>query len=196
MQAINNALRGRSKIPDIDETTIVSTFDGHTIFSIYHEDVRVYEQIYNQLTEKEFEDEENIQGQQVEQSYLRRLMQILNTPSNSLLPKPVKKVEDPPTFRKLYDKLFGPADTSFVDSRGFQSITKKSLHFNNARFRDILMDISRLSKENTLGNFVENLEDLSILFEQMSPSVTSFFEDCFLETEFCANVQNADWKTG
>ena len=44
--------------------------------------------------------------------------------------------------------------------------------------------------------FVEDLEDLSILFEQMSPSVSAFFEDCFLETEFCQNVQNADWKTG
>ena len=30
----------------------------------------------------------------------------------------------------------------------------------------------------------------------MSPSVTSFFEDCFHETEFCQNVQNADWTTG
>ena len=30
----------------------------------------------------------------------------------------------------------------------------------------------------------------------MSPSVTAFFEDCFHETVFFQNVQNADWKTG
>ena len=30
----------------------------------------------------------------------------------------------------------------------------------------------------------------------MSPSVTTFFEDCFQETEFCENVQNADWDAG
>ena len=44
--------------------------------------------------------------------------------------------------------------------------------------------------------FVENLEDLGILFDQMSESVENFFEDCFHETEFCESVRNADWKSG
>ena len=67
--------------------TILSTFEGHTIFSIYFEDVRVYEQIYNQLSEMEFAEEENSAGLQVENSYLRRLIQILQLPSTSLLSK-------------------------------------------------------------------------------------------------------------
>ena len=72
----------------------------------------------------------------------------------------------------------------------------KSVHYNNTRFRDVLMSITMLSKENTLPMFVENLDELSILFETMSPTVTSFFEGCFLHTEFCQSVTNVDWKTG
>ena len=43
LKAINEALQARAKLPDIDPATILSTFEGHTIFSIYYEDVRVYE---------------------------------------------------------------------------------------------------------------------------------------------------------
>ena len=58
------------------------------------------------------------------------------------------------------------------------------------------MSITLMSKENTIGMYIENQEDLAILFDQMSPYVSNFLEDCFLETEFCENVQNADWKAG
>ena len=56
-------------------------------------------------------------------------------------------------------------DTSEIDSRGFQSILKKSIHFNNSRYRDILMSITLLSKENTVGMYIEDLKDLAIIFE-------------------------------
>jgi hypothetical protein len=88
------------------------------------------------------------------------------------------------------------ADTSEIDSRGFQSILKKSIHFNNSRYRDILMSITLMSKENTVGMYIENLQDLAIIFDQMSPYVANFLEDCYLETDFCDNVQNADWHAG
>jgi hypothetical protein len=44
------------------------------MFSLYYEDIRVYEQIYEHLAEKEFEDDENTLGVAVESAYLRRLM--------------------------------------------------------------------------------------------------------------------------
>ena len=47
------------------------------------------------------------------------------------------------------------------------------------------MEITLLSKENTIGMYVENLEDLEQLFSQMSPSVNSFLSDCFQVTEYC-----------
>ena len=109
----------------------------------------------------EFEEEENTSGQKVENSYLRRLIQILQMPSSSLASS-TKKGEVKEAFFK---SMFAPVDTSDIDSRGFQSICRKCIHFNNARFRDLLMEISLLSQENTIGMFVENLSDLSILFE-------------------------------
>lgn len=85
----------------------------------------------------------------------------------------------------LKSKVQGPADTSELDSKGFQSILRKSIHFNNARYRDLLMEITMLSEENTLSYFVENLVDFGILLDRMSPSVTAFFDNCFIMTEFC-----------
>lgn len=37
---------------------------------------------------------------------------------------------------------------------------------------------------------------MAIIFDQMSPYVSNFLEDCYEETEFCDNVQNADWQAG
>ena len=53
-----------------------------------------------------------------------------------------------------------------------------------------------LSKENTVGMFIENLSDLEIIFEHGSEYVSNFLSNCFLETDFCESVKNADWKTG
>jgi hypothetical protein len=44
------------------------------MFSLYYEDTRVYEQIYEHLASKEFEEEENMLGHAVESAFLRRLM--------------------------------------------------------------------------------------------------------------------------
>ena len=94
----------------------MSTFEGHTIFSIYFEDVRVYEQIYSQFSEMEFEEEENSAGLQVENSYLRRLIQILQLPTTSLLSKYKKQGETDENFLKGWWKN---EDTTDIDSRGF-----------------------------------------------------------------------------
>ena len=81
-------------------------------------------------------------------------------------------------------------------SMGFNSILHKSVHYNNTRVRDCLMNITMLSQENTLNMFTDNLIELSILFETMSPTVNAFFENAFLQTEFCQSVSNADWSAG
>ena len=81
-------------------------------------------------------------------------------------------------------------------SKGYRSILHKSVNYPNTRFRDILMSTTMLSRENTLSMFVDNLNELSILFETMSPVVHDFFSNCFLQTEFCNSVSNIDWKTG
>ena len=39
------ALQNRKKIPKIDLRSVVSVYEGHTIFSIFQNEVAVYEQI-------------------------------------------------------------------------------------------------------------------------------------------------------
>ena len=43
LRHINKALNGGVKIHEIDKDTILSTFEGHSIFSIYFDNIQVYE---------------------------------------------------------------------------------------------------------------------------------------------------------
>lgn len=71
---------------------------------------------------------------------------------------------------------------------------QKSLHFtHNARFKEILMEIAVKCSENTIGNFVNNIDDMRILFDSLSPAVLQFFENGFLSTQHTDKVRNADW---
>ena len=79
---------------------------------------------------------------------------------------------------------------------GFKSILKKSLHFQSARFRENLMEIAMHCSENSVNNFVDNLDDIIILFTSMSPAVVEFFENGFNETRFTKKIKNLEWQTG
>ena len=46
-------------MPEIDLETILSVYEGRNIFSIYFDQIQVYEQINSQLADQEFEPEEN-----------------------------------------------------------------------------------------------------------------------------------------
>ena len=71
-------------MPEIDLETILSVYEGRNIFSIYFDQIQVYEQIHSQLTDQEFEPEENFQGAEIENSFLRRLLQVLRLPATDL----------------------------------------------------------------------------------------------------------------
>ena len=65
----------------IDEGTILSTYEGHTIFSIFLHKIEVYEQIYSQFQDLEFEDELNSLKKFAENGILRRLYRIISMPT-------------------------------------------------------------------------------------------------------------------
>ena len=61
-------------LQDIDPETILSIYEGRTIFSIYFDTILVYEQLHSQLMSQNFEQEESLNGEMIENSYLRRLL--------------------------------------------------------------------------------------------------------------------------
>ena len=83
-----------------------------------------------------------------------------------------------------------------LGATGFKSIQKKSLHFPSARYRESLMEIAMLCEENSVNNFVDNLDDLTVLFSSMSPAVVEFFENGFNESRFTRKIKNLDWSLG
>lgn len=58
------------------------------------------------------------------------------------------------------------------------------------------MEIAMMCQENSVNNFVDNLQDIKILFDSMSPAVVEFFENGFNETRFTKTIKNLDWKQG
>ena len=54
---------------------------------------------------------------------------------------------------------------------GFKSIQIKSVQFSNSRFRDELILMANLTRENAIDSFVQNLDDMKILLMSMSSSV-------------------------
>ena len=58
------------------------------------------------------------------------------------------------------------------------------------------MEIAMLCQENSVNNFVDNLQDMKILFSSMSPAIVEFFENGFNETRFTKQIKNLDWKLG
>ena len=70
------------------------------------------------------------------------------------------------------------------------------MYFKNSRFRDILMDLALMCQENAINNFLDNIEDIKLLFTSMSPSTVKLFENGFKITRHTESIKNADWKQG
>ena len=72
---------------------------------------------------------------------------------------------------------------------------QKSIHFDyNARYREVLIDIANKCSDNTITNFVNNIDDIKVLFQATSPAIYELFEKGFIETPFTVDVKNADWQ--
>ena len=83
-----------------------------------------------------------------------------------------------------------------IGSIGFKPIRQKSMHFKSSRFRESLMSISLIVEENSITDFVQNLDDMQILFTSMSPATVAFFDNSFNYTRFTRTVRNLDWRLG
>ena len=141
----------------------------------------------------EFSTEPDINGIDVENRYLKRLHRVLNMPTSDLAhskdklnKKKSQGILSKNNCCKKITNIAAIMKYSPIMSTGnnFKCILKKSLNFTNARFRESLMEMSMMCRENAINNFVENQDDIQILFKSMSPSVVALFEDSFKRTRF------------
>ena len=58
------------------------------------------------------------------------------------------------------------------------------------------MEIALLCSENAIDNFIQNQDNIKILFASMSPPIVQMFEKAFKRTRFTQSIQNADWRLG
>ena len=209
LNGVMEALDARNKVSGFDPEAILGSYEGHTILSIFFDRIEVYALILGQLQDMEFEEQDDINGKDVEHSYLRRMYRILNMPTGDLShfkdkysrEKQLEK-ERRAMMQSWWKRVKGHCRKLLGDgpvddaAGGFKSIQKKSLHFQNSRFREHLMDMAMLCRENAISNFVDNLDDIQILFIGMSPAIVRLFEHAFKQTRFTEDIKNADWRIG
>ena len=53
-----------------------------------------------------------------------------------------------------------------------------------------------LCEENQVNDFVENLEEIEILFKSMSPATVEFFHNAFNQNRFTKRIKNLQWRLG
>mmetsp|Transcript_36577 Transcript_36577/g.48017 ORF Transcript_36577/g.48017 Transcript_36577/m.48017 type:complete len:96 (+) Transcript_36577:1809-2096(+) len=53
-----------------------------------------------------------------------------------------------------------------------------------------------MCRDTQLIDYVENLEDLQVLFESMTPVIADFLDDAFMESYYTQLVTNMNWNVG
>ena len=71
----------------------------------------------------------------------------------------------------------------------------KSMYFKNTRFRENLIKISSMCGETELSSFVNNIEDIEVLFNSTTPNVLELLDNCFNQNTYCMEVDNLNWPT-
>ena len=88
LHSVSQAIQQKLIISEIDPESVVCAYEGHTIFSIFWDNKKVYELIRDQ-TKAIKEADEDQDGQEDNSNYMRRLYRILNLPVGDI--KSIKK---------------------------------------------------------------------------------------------------------
>jgi len=101
-------------------------------------------------------------------------MTVLITPTEDLAKQDEEEPEEKESSMRRMINWFKKQEVPY-GQYGFKSILMKCVHFRNARYRDLLMEISMFSEGHNVSQFVDSLDDIDVLFDNMSPVVVEFF---------------------
>ena len=82
MERINDCIRKKEQIQSIDQEFMLSVFEGHTVFSIYFDQIRVYDAVVQSVQDIVASEDEEADE---ESSFRRRLFRILTLPTWDVL---------------------------------------------------------------------------------------------------------------
>ena len=82
--SVNRFIDRNMKIKEIDPDTILSTFGGHTVFSLYSDEINVFKSIQKQLRKGDYPTQESSDGRTMINEYLTRLICLLQIPVTDL----------------------------------------------------------------------------------------------------------------
>lgn len=62
----------------------------------------------------------------------------------------------------------------------------------NARYREALMSIALLCKENHIQNFVTNIDDLEQILHNITPNAFKFLDECYESNKFLEDIKQVE----
>ena len=76
---------------------------------------------------------------------------------------------------------------------GFKSIMKKSVYQRSTQWMEYLIQFAMLADDISIETFVDSLDELKIMFNSLSPIVVRYFEQAFIRSKECSNIQRVEW---
>ena len=174
VQIQNIVRRGQefSTIPDIPDQTILSVYDGKTIFSIFKDSEKVFDQLYDQIKSRTFDDSFDAFKKPTENVFLRRLHRIMSIPTEVL------DIKDEDVGRDSDIKV---------------TLSMNSIHEDSTYLRDRLIRMRMFCKEFDIGQMAFDIDDMSKLFTKYTPVLGKAFQDhCFVYNKSCEAIDNID----
>ena len=185
-----------TRISPIDQSTLLSVFDNQTVFSIFFKEQAVYQQIYEQITAAQHEtglaSDQNITRQQELKLFQDLLLRVLILPVRDLQYK--KDPQGSNKRRCLEFMAISPGGREKY-GHGFKSIMKKSVYQRSTQWMEYLIQFADVAADISIETFVDSLDELKVMFKSLSPIVTRYFEQAFIQSKECSNIQRVEWAT-
>ena len=171
MRRIQEYIKNRNVIKQIDVDSIYSNLQGQSLFSFFEGKPILYERILKVLQEKGYENKEDYDEDEVEPPNLRRIVQILTQKSQINLAQSQENEED----------------KSFIVS----SVLQRS--FSEVKVRDLLLEIANLCPNFSLFEVVRNLNDVSKILKKTTPIILDLLDSCAVETKSTRLVNTIEY---
>ena len=186
LKSLYEAVKEEDKLPPKMPTDLLlCKFPGHTTVSLLSQFPKGMMTIHKSLVEQDFEPETTELGFQIQNSFMRKFHRILTLPvMDTKDEKPAPK--QPQIQAQAQAQAEGEEEAQVAKYVGKHSILRKSLYMKDSSLRDKLFRIAMLCDDTNIADFVFRLEDLTMLFRNLSPQMMDFLQ----EKTFIDNIQS------
>ena len=207
LKRISDKIEKHGRLDNIDFQTILSTFKGHSAFSIFAVEEKFHEQMLIQVQEQEFEEEMQEDETTLENNMLRRLFSVLNLPTPDMVAPivysdqtdenpdcPEDQVQQEENDEDKTENAVAQGEEAKKENKiDFGSVLRKSIYSENVRIKSCLLTIANKCAECSLVTFCADQDAFGELIKDLSQNAIELIADSFVATPFTKRILNCSW---